>query len=194
MKGDTTAAQQAVQQMVQMSQGQQQPMMSQEDAKKQVDDMFTQAMQQGQPQQQQPMADDQLLDQMLQQPAQQQMMAADASPGASMDIELQGASMDTGEVKLGSEDEVLKTIFASNSEVQDATAAHAILTGVPHQASAAPAGGMTRTASTRTVGTRPTGGVAQLGGGTSGEAPSSDIDKLSGLWQSAPDVRNVFSS
>jgi hypothetical protein len=198
MKGDTTAAQQAVQQMVQMSQGQPQQQMSQEQAKQQVDEMFAQAMQQmgqGQPAQQQPtMADDQLLDQMLQQQQQpsQQMMAS-AAPGASMDIELQSTAMDVGEAKLGSEDEALATLFASNAEVRDAAQALAIQgLGTPHQASAAP---MTRTASTRTVGTRPTGGVAQLGGGASGgEASSSDIDKLSGLWSSAPDVSNVFSS
>jgi len=191
MKGDTQAAQQAVQQMTQLQGQGQQPMMSQEQAQQQVQEMFSQAM--GQPQQQPTMADDQLLDQMLQQPAQQQMMASGAptsASAASMDIELQGASMDTGEVKLGSEDEALTALFASHSEVRDAAQAHEILTGVPHQASVP----MTRTASTRTVGTRPTGGVAQLGGGTSGEAPSSDIDKLSGLWASAPDVRSVFGS
>lgn len=196
--GDMQAAQQAVQQMAQYAQQQQQqaPKMSQQEAEQQVQQMLAQAMQQqgqGQQVQQQPtMADDDMLNQMLQQP----VLAAigGQTPSASaptMDIQLEGPSMDVGEIHLGSEDEALTALFASHQEVREAAQAEALRTGIPV---AAPASGV-RTASTRTVGTRPSAGVAHLGGGASAE-PSGDgeINKLAGLWQSAPDVRNVFGS
>jgi hypothetical protein len=108
-----------------------------------------------------------------------------------MDLQLEGASMDMTEVRLGSEDEALTALFASHDEVQQAAHAHSLQNGIPVQASAAP--GMARTASTRTVGTRPTGGVAQLGG-ASAPSSGSEVDKLSGLWASAPDVKSLFGS
>jgi len=197
MSGDQQGAQQAVQQMAQLQQAQQpQQQMSQEQAQQQVQQMLSQMMQQGQqgqPQQQQPMGDDQMLDQMLQQ---QTASSTDTSmltagTGAMMDIQLEGPSMDMTEVRLGAEDEALTALFASHDEVQQAAHAYSLQNGTPIQASV-PAG-MTRTASTRTVGTRPTGGVAQLGGAS---APSAggEIDKLSGLWASAPDVKSVFDT
>lgn len=168
-QGDVQMAQQQMQQMQQlMGQGQQQ----------QVPPV----------QQQQPMlADDQLLDQMLQTDVQASRQASSAG-AASMDIELLGAEMDIGGTHLASDDEALTALFASSPEAQEAAHAHALLTGIPVQASA----GMSRTAATRTVGTRPSGGVASLGGAVPAASGGSDVDKLSGLWQSAPDVKNVF--
>jgi hypothetical protein len=168
----------------------------------QLQDQIAQLVQQSQLQQQQSqlqqqqgqlqgqpapvMSDDQMLDQLIQQqtiPQQQQFTASDSS---SFDIQLEGPSIDTG-VHLGSEDEALSAIFASHSEVREAAQAQALQTGIPVQASI----GMTRTASTRTVGTRPSAGVSQLGGNTS-SGSRSEVDKLAGLWQSAPDVSSVF--
>ena len=162
----------------------------------QLQDQIAQLVQQSQLQQQQQgqlqgqpapvMSDDQMLDQLIQQqtiPQQQQFTASDSS---SFDIQLEGPSIDTG-VHLGSEDEALSAIFASHSEVREAAQAQALQTGIPVQASV----GMTRTASTRTVGTRPSAGVSQLGGNTS-SGSRSEVDKLAGLWQSAPDVSSVF--
>lgn len=173
-QGNPLAAQQAVQEMTQMGGLQ---MQSQQQLQDQVMALVQQAMsQQQQPAPQQQQGDDQLLDQMLQQ--QDVQAAVDPTFG---DIQLDGPNMDVGEAKMGSEDEVLNTLFASHTEVREASLAQSIQTGSP-----------VRTASTRTVGTRPTAGVAHLGGGVSAPSSSSDVDKLAGLWQSAPDVKNVF--
>ncbi len=189
MSGDQQGAQQAVQQIAQLQQGQQQQQLSQEQAQQQVQQMLSQALQQqGQPQQ----SDDQMLDQMLQ----QQMSASTdtsmltATTGPMMDIQLEGPSMDMTEIRLGSEDEALTALFASHDEVQQAAHAQSLQTGIPVQASM----GMSRTASTRTVGTRPTGGVAQLGGASAPSSGGGEIDKLSGLWASAPNVKSVFDT
>lgn len=146
--------------------------------------LLSQGQQQQAPAQQQPvLSEEQMLDQLTQQQdIPQQVMASE------FDIELEGPSIDTG-IHLGSEDEALNAIFASNAEVRDATQAQALQTGIPVQASA----GMSRTAATRTIGTRPSAGVSQLGGSASAGS-ASEIDKLAGLWQSAPDVSNVFGS
>jgi len=133
------------------------------------------------PAQQQQMGDDQLLDQMLQDEGQQPVMAG------LDDIQLEGTSMDTGEIRLGSEDEVLATLFASHEEVRNANHANAITSGIPMVASQ----GTTRTASTRTIGTRPSAGVSTIGSGSNASS-GGDIDKLSSLWASAPDVKGVF--
>jgi hypothetical protein len=125
--------------------------------------------------------DDVLLDQMLQ----SDLGAPQQQVFASNDIQLEGASMDVGEVKLGAEDEVLKTLFASGTEVQQALTAQGLQNGTP------PVTAGVRTASTRTVGTRPTAGVAQLGGGAGGQG-SGEVDKLASLWASAPNVKDVF--
>ncbi len=191
--GDGQGIEAALQAMIanafqQMSQGQQQqaPMAQQQQAP------VAQGQQQQAPvaQGQQQMADDQLLDQMLQeglgQPGQQQ-----APMAQGQDIQLEPNSMDIGEVQLGEADEVLTALFASNTEYQNAAEAHQIQTGQPVTASVPQP--MVRTAASRTIGTRPTVGVSQIGGAPAGAAPSTgEVDKLSGLWQSAPDVSNVF--
>jgi len=155
----------------------------------QVEQMIQQAIdaktmgQQQAPQMQQQLSDDQLLDQMLQD-------QGEAAPLPEVDVQLEGAPMDIGETPLGPEDEVLSQLFASNKEVQQAAQAQALQDGVPAPAATPPV----KTASTRTVGTRPTGGVSQIGGSGSADAPASgDVDKLSGLWRSAPDVSGVFN-
>ena len=157
------------------------------------------------------LSDDQMLDQMLQHELgtepQGQVQASES------DIELQ-PSMDIGETPLGPEDTVLQQLFASNPEVQQAAHAEELTTGINplHEAAPAPAAqavatpqapaqapqapvtaGTTRTAATRTVGTKPTTGVSQLGGAAGGPAPASDVDRLSSLWATAPDVSNVFN-
>ena len=136
-----------------------------------------------QPQMQQQLSDDQLLDQMLQDQGEVQQMP-------QIDVQLEGAPMDIGETPLGPEDEILGQLFAANKEVQQATQAQALQDGLAAPAPMAPI----KTASTRTVGTRPTGGVSQIGGSGSANVPGTgDVDKLSGLWRSAPDVSGVFN-
>lgn len=178
-----------------MAQGQnQQPMAQGQNGQQQP-------MAQGQNQQpmgqQQQMSDDQLLDQMLQDDlGQPQMMMGMGGYGAGSgvaangpDIQLEANTMDVGEVQLDAGDEVLNTLFASNPEYQHAAEAHALQNGGQRPMTASQP--MTRTAATRTVGTRPTAGVTQIGGAP-GASGGGEVDKLSGLWQSAPDVSNVF--
>ena len=108
------------------------------------------------------------------------------------DIMIDSPTMDVGEVDLGPEDAVLTSLFASNGEVQAATKAAAIENGTLVQ----PAAPGVHTASTRTVGTRPTSGVSKIGssGTPAGQSASgNDVDQLSGLWNSAPDVSDHFS-
>lgn len=130
--------------------------------------------QQAAPDQQQEMTADQELDQLLMD-----------EPGQGMDdmgeIQMDPMPMDVGEVGLGPEDDALSMLFANNDEVQQAQQAK--------QASSV------RTASTRTLGLQPTKGVARIGGPVSGSskvAASQETDKLSSLWNSAPDVREHF--
>jgi hypothetical protein len=158
-----------------MQQGQGQQMPQQQGQGQQM------PQQQGQGQQQQ-LSDDQLLDQMLQDEGPVQQMP-------EVEVQLEGAPMDIGETPLGPEDEVLGQLFASSTEVQQAMAAQALQQGLP----APVATPSIRTASTRTVGTRPTGGVSQIGGSPAEASSGSDVDKLSGLWKSAPDVSGVFN-
>lgn len=179
----------------QMAQGQNQQQMAQGQNQQQPMAQQTQQQPMAQGQNQQTMSDDQLLDQMLQddlgQP-QQMMGGAGTMMTAESEIQLEANTMDVGEVSLDSGDAVLNSLFASNSEYQNAAEAHALQNGGqrPPVTASAP---MTRTAATRTVGTRPTAGVSQIGGGIAGgNSGGSDVDKLSGLWQSAPDVSNVF--
>lgn len=163
------------------------------------------------PQQQAPMAQDpmmeqQQLDQMLQQQSNDQMidqmlqqgpqtMAASAVNN-ELGVELTSASMDIGEANITPEDDVLSTLFANNQEVKNAQQAHTLQHGAPAPMQLQASSPMTRTASTRTIGTRPTAGVAQLGGlGSPAPAPSGgDVEKLANLWNSAPDVSDVFRS
>jgi hypothetical protein len=127
------------------------------------------------------MSDDQMIDDMLM-----------GEPGyePEMEVQLEGIPMDIGEVEMGAGDEVLSALFASDPEVMQAQQALAIQTGIPQQQVQA----SIRTASTRTVGTHPTGGVSQIGGAASGGGSGSDVDKLSSLWRSAPDVKDIFGS
>ena len=119
--------------------------------------------------------DSELIDSML---AQDQM-----DPTADMDIQLDTPSMDVGEVQMDQNDQVLQQLFASNQEAQDAEEAQEAQ-GQEKQAHAV------RTASTRTVGTRPTAGVSRIGGAPiSSSGSKSD---LSSLWNSDPDVRGAF--
>jgi len=100
---------------------------------------------------------------------------------SEVDIEMEPSQMDVGEIVLSStDDEVLKTLFA-NEESEQA-----------EQAQQQQKQGMTRTAATRTVGTRPTGGVGKVGGAPVGGSRS-DVDSLTSLWPSAPDVREAFN-
>jgi len=141
--------------------------------------MAQQQMQQGQQQMQGQMSDDDLMDQMLQDQGQQVL--------SESDIQMDTPTMDVGDVLLSQQDEaVLGQIFASSQEVQNALTASALNGG----GQPAPEG-MTRTASTRTVGTRPTAGVAHLGGSSAPQAKN-DINELSSLWSSAPDVSKAF--
>lgn len=196
--GDGSGVQNALQamiagalQQISQQQPQQQQQMAQ-DPQQQVQQQMAQGQQQQQQQmaqqQQVQMAEDQLLDQMLQQDLgqqpQQQLMAAAPS---DHEIQMEANTMDVGEVSLGEADDVLKTLFASNPEYQDAAEA-TVLQGQPVTAGQ----GVTRTASTRTVGTRPSNGVAQIGGASAGNQRGNDVDRLSSLWQSAPDVKSVF--
>ena len=141
-----------------------------------------QAMQQlmGQGQQQQ-VANDELMDQMLAEQEQQMVEG---------DIQMDTPQMDVGDVQLTDADAVLSQVFASSPDVQNAMKAAALQgLDVPSQAASA---GMTRTASTRTVGTRPTEGVSTLGGAGSSNGAGSDTERLASLWTSAPDVSDAF--
>ena len=135
--------------------------------------MFAVQQMQGQ---QQPMAQDsQMIDDML--------LDTSSAPPMMMgegDIEMDAPSMDMSDAQLGPEDDVLKTLFAADQDDQ----------GQQQQAQQQKQAHAVRTASTRTVGTRPTGGVSAIGGnpGTS----SNEVGKLASLWGSSPDVREVF--
>ena len=102
-------------------------------------------------------------------------------------IQLETPIMDTGDVGFGPEDDVLRSLFATEESVaQEAQEAQEQGQGQQKQASV-------RTASTRTVGTRPTQGVSRIGGGAnSNMRGQSDVDRMSGLWASAPDVSEAF--
>lgn len=110
-----------------------------------------------------------------------------AAPPSEMDIELEAPSMDVGEVQLGPEDDVLRQLFA-NEEVQQAQQAQGDDQGQQKQAHAV------RTAATRTIGARPTQGVSQIGGtpGAGASGADAQIQKLSSMWGSSPDVREAF--
>ena len=120
--------------------------------------------------------DSQLIDQML---AQQEPVVSD------MGLELDTPPMDVGEMALtAKDDEVLRQLFA-NQETEDAQQAQGDQ-GQQKQAHAV------RTASTRTVGTRPTGGVSQLGGLPSTGGRRDDVANLASMWNTAPDVSSAF--
>jgi hypothetical protein len=140
-----------------------------------------QVMQQGQ--QQAPVGQDsELIDAMLDQDYNQ-------DPSAEMDIQMESPSMDVDNIQFGPEDDALTQLFASNAEVRMAQQAQGQDPdqdqGQQKQAH------VIRTASMRTVGTRPTGGVSQIGGLPS-IGSSQSGDKLAGIWNSAPDVSEAF--
>jgi len=118
---------------------------------------------------------------------QQQQFSSEA------DIQMDAPSMDIGEVSLTDEDQVLSQVFASGAEINMALQANN-LQGIPNP-NFLPEGSqaMTRTAS-RKVGTQPSSGVSQLGGSSSSSQDTSDINSLTSLWNTAPDVSSVFNS
>jgi len=159
--------QQGQQQLQQQGQGQQPQQQGQGQPQQRAQGQQPQQQGQGQPQQQQ-QSDEQVLDQML---AQDDQIIDDGG------IQMDQSQMDVGMDDLGPEDDVLRTLFAQDDDQsQDQDQAQ------QKQA---------RTASTRTVGTRPTAGVSKIGG-TGGSTGGTVIDNLSSLWQSAPDVRDAF--
>jgi len=182
MKQAEQAMQAAVQQMAQqlmqqLAQGQQQVAQAQQQMAQQQQ-VAQQQQQQMAQQQMAPTSDDQLLDQMLAegQPQEQASLADD--------IELEAQSMDVGTEQLDPvADEQLMQLFANQDEAQQAEQAQQV-----KQASYG-----VRTASTRTVGARPTNGVSRLGGVVaSAPASNSGGRDLSAIWNSAPDVSDVF--
>lgn len=160
-------AQQMMQQMAQqMTQGQQQQQAPMAQGQQQQAPMAQQ-------QQMAPTSDDQLLDQMLAEGQQQQAPMAE-------DIELEAPSMDVGTESLDPvADAQLMQLFANQGEAQQAEQAKQASHGV-------------RTASTRTVGARPTAGVSRLGGVVASAPTSGGGRDLSSIWNSAPDVSDVF--
>lgn len=120
-----------------------------------------------------------------------QMLAeqGQVEPMANMDIQLDTPTMDVGEVQLSpDEDDTLRQLFANNPEYKNAQEAAG--QGQDDQGQQKQAH-VVRTASMRTVGTRPTAGVSQIGGVSSNAGAGAGRD-LSSLWNSAPDVREVF--
>jgi hypothetical protein len=173
MQGQMQQMMAQMQQMMAQLQGQQA-------GQQQSQQVMAQGQQQGQQQgqstqacMQQPMADQQLVDDML---FQQDPQMSD------MDIEMDVPSMDTGDVMMNQDDDILNQIFA-NAETDQAQQAQQAQQGQQKQAHAV------RTASTRTVGTRPSQGVSGLGGLSAASNGGSD---LSSIWTSAPDVRDAF--
>ena len=174
--------QQQAQQQVQQAQQQQVQQAQQQQAQQQAQQEQQAQQQEQQAQQQQPVSDDQLLDTML--------MGPEGDIDMGMGIEMEAPTMDTGDVVLGPEDDVLRTLFA-NQEAQDAEQVQQQQEGGEQKQEKQ--AGMTRTASTRTVGTRPTQGVSRVGGAAaSSQTSSSETNKLAALWPSAPDVREAF--
>jgi chemotaxis protein histidine kinase CheA len=190
-----TYAQQAPAQQVQaqdQTQDQAQDQQKQASAKRadDIQSMVQQAVQQAMAQQQVPQTqqaqqqapqepvahDDALLDDML--------MGEPAAPMSEVDIEMEPSPMDISDSDLGPEDEVLMSLFA-NDESQAQQAKEEQAEGQQKQANI-------RTASNRTVGTRPTQGVSRVGGGVSGQPQGQDVGKLASLWATAPDVSEAF--
>jgi hypothetical protein len=172
---DEDVQKKVVQAMCQMSQEQQQQLLAQ--LQQQLMSQQQPVQEEVQVQQQVPVDDEQLLSQMLdpqlaQEPqmdqSQEQMLMANEG---EFEIELESPEMSL-DVTAGQEDEVLRSLFATDLE------APAKETPV-------------RTASTRTVGTRPSGGVSKLGGSSPSDV-NSDVDKLSNLWSTSPDVSQTF--
>jgi hypothetical protein len=101
---------------------------------------------------------------------------------SEMGLEMEPSMMDVGDMGMGPEDDVLMTLFASEQEKDQGQG--------QGQGQQQKKQAMARTASTRTVGTRPSQGVSRVGGGFGGG--SNDVNKLAALWPSAPDVSDAF--
>lgn len=120
----------------------------------------------------------------------EQLLANDGlDPLLEDEIEIAPAGMDTEQVVLAGQDEILRSLFAQEEESDDEGQGQG--QGQSQGQAQAKQAGVRRTASTRTVGTRPTG-VAKLGGSVSKTASKQVVDSLSSLWASAPDVRSAF--
>ena len=177
---------QQAQQLMQQAQGQQQQVAQGQQVQQQANQVLQQQAQgqqgqfaQGQFQQQAQDAD--LIDAMLNQQAQE--------PVADMGIQFEEPVFD-GDAGLGAEDNVLQQLFASNPEVRAAKQAQGEDPDQDQQGQQQQKQANVRTASTRTVGTRPTQGVTSIGGLPS--ASSGGTASLEGLWSSSPDVRGAF--
>lgn len=176
-----------------VAQAQPQAQMQQQSQAQQVAQAVQQAMAQGQDPVQ---AAQQCLGQTQQQSNNEidQMLAeqVQVEPMANMDVQLDTPSMDVGEVQLSpDEDDTLRQLFANNSEYKNAQEAAGQGQGDQDQQGQQKQAHVVRTASMRTVGTRPTAGVSQIGGVSSNAGAGAGRD-LSSLWNSAPDVREVF--
>lgn len=127
---------------------------------------------------QQQTADSQMIDQMLAQD--EEVMMGD------MGLTMEPSTMDMGEMAMtAKEEQQLSQLFFANDQQQIPAEPEQQL----RQASASQAP-VTRTASTRTVGTRPTAGVSQLGGfAASAGEQGTDLSKL---WNSSPDITSAF--
>ena len=144
----------------------------------QQDQMQQQAQGQMAPEQDVAAMDDMLLD---------DMMGGPAPVDSDMGIQLDPMEMGVDDASFGPEDEMLTQLFTANQEAQDAQSVQ------EQQAPAQQKQAHTaRTASTRTVGTRPSGGVSKIGGAASGSPAGGEVNNLSSLWTSAPDVRDAF--
>jgi len=184
-------AQQVQTQQQQAGQQQQQAQMQQQSQAQQVAQAVQQAIAQGQDPVQ---AAQQCLGQSQQQVGSEidQMLAEQGQiePVADMDIQLDTPNMDVGEAQLTpDEDNALRQLF-SNTEYKNAQEAAGQGQEDQGQGQAQQKQAhVVRTASMRTVGTRPTAGVSQIGGVPSNVSAGRDLSRI---WNSAPDVREAF--
>lgn len=164
------------QMQAQLQQMAQQPQMANQQQVAQMQQQMAQMQQQFAQQQQMQgtVSNDAIIDQML--------ATDDAIPqqAAEMEVEMDTPQMDMGEVVLGPEDDALRALFATDDQDQ-----------AQQQEQAQQKQAAVRTASTRTVGTRPQHGVSQIGGGTAG-ARGGEVDKLTSLWSTSPNVKEAF--
>lgn len=135
-------------------------------------------------------SDDQLIDQMLMPSGGAGAGGSAGAPVAEMDIQMEAPSMDIGDVSFSpGEDDMLRQLFSNDEAMAAQQAQSAQEQG---QAQQGQVQANIRTAALRTVGTRPSAGVARIGGAGAPPSRGQEVDKLTSLWQSAPDVREVF--
>ena len=192
---------QAVQQSQQQQQAQQQQAQQQQAQQQQQGQQQAQQQQQVAQQQQQVVSQQQVqqmiaqaVQQALQGQGQQQQQAGqigdislDPIEAPVEDIQLDGSSMGMDEVQMSpGEDDMLRQLFANEeTQAQEEQQAQGQQQEQQKQATI-------RTASTRTVGTRPSAGVARLGGLGAQNTGNNEAAKLASLWTSAPDVSEAF--